>query len=130
MTKAMGDTVVLVGRLLMSFIFVAAGYSKVVGYAGTAAFMESHHVPGQLLPLVIAVEIGGGLALAVGFYARVAAALLAAFSLAAIALFLLPPVGEMGHIIVMAELAMTGGLLGFAVRGPGAFSIDGRSGRG
>ena len=125
MNDTLDNIVVLIGRLLMAFIFVVSGYAKIASYAGTAAFMEMHHVPGRLLPLVIAVELGGGVALALGLYTRVVATVLALFSLAAIALFLLPPVGEMGHIVVMTELAMTGGLLGFGVRGGGTLSVDG-----
>ena len=129
MQNVFREGAVLIGRLLMAVVFIGAGYTKIGAYAGTAALMQSHGVPGQLLPLVIALELGGGLALAVGLYGRIAALLLALFSLAAIALFLLPPVGEKAHIIVMTELAMTGGLLGFAAWGPGLISVDSLRGR-
>ena len=56
----------LVGRIFMALIFLSAGFSKIGGYAGTQQYMESQGVPGMLLPLVIAVEIAGGLAMIAG----------------------------------------------------------------
>lgn len=112
------------GRVLLALIFVVAGYMKIVGYAGTAAYMESRHVPGVLLPLVIALELGGGIALAVGFLTRLVAGMLALFSFLAIVLFLLPPTNQQGFIVILAELAMIGGLLDFAARGAGGMSVD------
>ena len=53
------------GRVLISSIFVMAGISKISCYAGTQGYMESMGVPGALLPLVILLEIGGGLAVLV-----------------------------------------------------------------
>jgi uncharacterized membrane protein YphA (DoxX/SURF4 family) len=50
----------LVGRVLISMLFLGAGFDKIGGYAGTQAYMESVGVPGALLPLVIALEIAGG----------------------------------------------------------------------
>ncbi|HFX6495695.1 TPA: DoxX family protein, partial [Acinetobacter baumannii] len=50
----------LVARLLIAYIFLAAGWGKITGYAATAGYMEAMGVPGGLLPLVILVEFGGG----------------------------------------------------------------------
>lgn len=69
----------LVGRIGLAFIFVMAGYSKIGGYEGTAGYMDSMGVPGALLPLVILLELGGGLAIIVGFLTKPVALALAAF---------------------------------------------------
>src|SRR3546814_18598671 len=53
----------LVGRILIAALFVIAGWGKIGGYAGTQQYMESMGVPGALLPLVIALELGGGIAI-------------------------------------------------------------------
>ena len=51
----------VIGRILLAHIFILSGWSKIGGYAGTQGYMESMGVPGGLLPLVIAVELIGGL---------------------------------------------------------------------
>ncbi len=71
----------LVARLLIAYIFLAAGWGKITGYTATAGYMEAMGVPGGLLPLVILVEFGGGLALLFGFQARFAAFGLGIFSI-------------------------------------------------
>ena len=71
----------LAARILMSQIFIISGIGKITGYAGTQAYMAKMGVPGALLPLVILIELGGGLALLPGLRTRWVAAILAAFSL-------------------------------------------------
>src|SRR6266705_1877161 len=69
------------GRSLLSVLFLISGLGKVGGYAGTAAYMSSLGVPGALLPVVIATEVLGALAIIVGWNTRVIALLLGGFSL-------------------------------------------------
>ncbi|MBP0651258.1 DoxX family membrane protein, partial [Mycobacterium tuberculosis] len=64
----------------MAAIFVLSGFSKITAYAGTAGYMESAGVPGILLPLVILVELVGGLLLVIGWQTRLAALALAGFT--------------------------------------------------
>ena len=69
------------GRALVGVLFVVSGIGKVLGFAGVAAWMNGAGIPaaGLLLVLTILLEIGGGLALASGFQARIAALALALF---------------------------------------------------
>jgi len=53
----------LIGRILIAGVFVLAGLGKISGYAATQGYMHSAGVPGGLLPLVILLEVGGGLAI-------------------------------------------------------------------
>lgn len=124
MANNFGAFVIAVGRVLMAIVFIHAGLSKIEGYAQTAGFMQSQGVPGSLLPLVILLELGGGLALALGLFTRFMATALALFSIAAILIFVLPPQGSIGEIVMYAEIAMVGGLLHYAVRGGGMLSVD------
>ena len=55
------------GRLLLAALFLLEGWSKLTGYAAAAAYMEAFSVPALLLPLVILVELGGGLLIAIGW---------------------------------------------------------------
>ncbi len=120
----------LTGRILLALIFLMAGLNKIGGYAGTQGYMESHGVPGALLPLVILVEVGGALALIVGWQTRIAAWALAGFTLLAGLLFHNDFGNQMQLIMFMKNLAITGGLLVVAANGAGAFSLDARRGAG
>jgi len=114
----------LLGRLLIALIFVAAGYSKIGGYAGTQAYMEAMNVPGALLPLVILVELGGGLAIVLGFMTRLAALGLATFCVLSAFLFHANMADQVQQILFMKNLAMAGGFLFLVGNGAGALSLD------
>jgi len=77
----------LVGRLLLAAIFLHEAWSKFAAYAAALAYMQAFGVPGQLLPLAIAVELGCGLLILCGYHTRAAALVLAGFCLATAVLF-------------------------------------------
>jgi putative oxidoreductase len=116
-------------RILMSQIFILSGFSKITGYAGTQQYMAAAGVPGILIPLVILVELGGGLALLFGFKTRWAALALAVFSLLTAVIVHLKPGDQAQMINFMKNLAMAGGLLLFVQHGASAPSIDASSRR-
>ena len=117
----------LAARILLAHIFVLAGLNKIgAGYAGTQGYMEAMGVPGMLLPLVILLEIGAGLALIVGWKTRWAALALAGFTVLAALIFHNNLGEQMQMILFMKNLAITGGLLLLAEHGAGAFSLDNR----
>jgi len=115
------------GRILMAQIFLLAGISKISAYEGTQGYMESVGVPGMLLPLVIALEIGGGLALIIGWKARWAAAALAGFSIVSALIFHSNFADQMQMIMFMKNFAIAGGLMFLVAHGAGAFSFDNAS---
>ncbi|GAB3311188.1 hypothetical protein GCM10027564_17010 [Luteimonas notoginsengisoli] len=81
-------------------------------------------VPGALLPLVIVLELGGGLALLAGGFTRPIALALAAFSLASAALFH-AHLGDASQAIAFwKNVAMAGGFLMVVAHGAGALSLD------
>ena len=124
---AFNASLVIVARLLASTIFIAAGLSKLgAGYAGTQGYMESVGVSGALLPFVIALELGGGIALLLGFQTRLVALLLAGFCIVA-GLIFHSGADQMQQIMLMKNLAMAGGLLAFTVFGAGRLSLDGET---
>ena len=115
----------VIGRILLGLIFVMAGFSKIgAAYAGTAAYMDSMGVPGALLPLVIILEIAGGLLVIAGFKVSWAAYALAAFTLIAGIIFHADFADQMQSILFMKNLAITGGLLLLAIHGAGELSLD------
>lgn len=116
----------LVGRILLGHIFLLAGINKISGYAGTQGYMESVGVPGMLLPLVILLEIAGGLAVILGWQTRLASYALAAFTIVAAIIFHSNLSDQMQMILFMKNFAIAGGLLILAVNGAGALSLERR----
>lgn len=117
----------LVGRILLAHIFLLAGINKITGYSGTQGYMEGMGVPGMLLPLVILLEIGGALALIVGWQTRWAAYALALFSIVAALIFHSNLSEQIQMILFMKNWALAGGLLVLAANGAGAFSLEQRT---
>ena len=113
-----------IGRLLLSMIFIFSGFTKITGYAATQGYMESMGVSGMLLPLVIAVELLGGIAILLGFKARLVAILMAGFSITSALLFHQFWIDESQMNPFMKNIAMAGGFLMIFAHGPGAYSID------
>ena len=115
------------GRTLISLIFVTSGISKLGNFAGTQGYMESVGVPGILLPIVIAVELLGGLAIILGWHTRIAAFLLAGFSMTSAVLFHANFGDQMQMIMFMKNLALAGGFLMLVALGAGPWSINNRN---
>ena len=117
---------ITIGRVLMSVIFIQAGINKMFGYAGAQGYMEAAGVPGALLPLVILLEAGGGLALLLGFFTRWLALAFAGFCVLAALLFHLHPDDQMQMISFMKNITIAGGFIVLAGAGPGALALDNR----
>lgn len=113
-------------RLLMSHMYLLSGFQKITGFAGTQQYMDSQGVPGMLLPLAILVELGGGLAVLVGWQTRWASLLLAGFTVVAAVLFHWDFADRMQVINLMKNFVIAGGFLALAAAGPGALSFDKR----
>jgi len=118
----------LIGRLLIAALFVLSGWGKINSYAGTQAYMQHAGVPGALLPLVILLELGGGIAIVIGLYTRPAALLLAGFSIIAALLFHAGSTDQMQQIMFLKDLGLAGGFLFLVANGAGRLSIDARRG--
>ena len=115
------------GRILLSLMFVTSGFSKISGYTATQGYMEAMGVPGVMLPLVIAVELLGGLAVMLGWHTRIAAFLLAGFSLLSAVLFHANFGDQMQMIMFMKNISIAGGFLMIVALGGGAYALDNRS---
>lgn len=120
----------LLGRVLLAIIFILSGYNKIGGFEQTAGYMASKGLPmtDLLLVLTIAIELGGGLMIALGLYARWAAALMFLFLIPVTLIFHAPwgaPAAEvqMQSIQFMKNLAIMGGVLYVAAFGSGPYSL-------
>lgn len=119
----------LAGRVLLAIMFVVSGYGKIFRFEGTQGYMESMGVPGMLLPVVIAFELGAGLAVIAGWQTRVAAILLAGFCLLSALIFHFDFADRMQSIMFMKNVAIAGGFFVLAAYGPGALAVDNRGKR-
>jgi len=112
------------GRLLLTIIFIFAGIGKITDYATTQGYMESVGVPSMLLPLVIAFEVLGGIAILLGYKARLIAFLFAGFSIVSAIIFHQFWTDESQMISFMKNISIAGGFLMIFAHGAGAYSID------
>ncbi|AEJ02298.1 DoxX family protein [Nitrosomonas sp. Is79A3] len=115
-----------VARLFLGQIFLLSGIFKIGGYEGTQGYMEAMGVPGMLLPLVIVIEVGGGLAIIAGWQTKLVSIALAAFTVVAAVIFHNNFSDQMQMIMFMKNIAIAGGLILLAVHGAGGYSLDGR----
>ncbi|OBZ96773.1 membrane protein [Pararhizobium polonicum] len=120
------NAVTLVARILLSILFIVAGYGKLTAFSGTAGYFGSMGLPLPMVTaaLVTAVELLGGLAVLLGLFTRPAAYILAVFCIAT---------AFIGHgdfsvagnsINFMKNFGLAGGFLLLATLGAGAFSVD------
>ena len=116
----------LAGRVLLSVLFLLSGVGKIGAYAGTAAYMSSAGVPAVLLPIVIATEILGAIAIILGWQTRVAALMLAGYSLLAAVIFHSNFANQIEMIMFLKNVSIAGGLLLLAANGAGPLSLDRR----
>jgi putative oxidoreductase len=114
------------GRVLIAAVFVLSGWGKVAAYAGTQAYMQHAGVPGGLLPLVILLELGGGIAIVIGLYTRPVALLLAGFSILTGLLFHAGSADQVQQIMFLKNLGVAGGFLFLVANGAGRLSVDAR----
>jgi len=121
----------LAGRILLALIFIMAGWNKIGGFEQTAGYMASKGMPmaNILLALTIILELGAGLMVLLGIYARWGAAALFGFTLLATFIFhnfwaiADAQQAYMQSLMFMKNLAIMGGLLYVVAYGSGAFSI-------
>ena len=116
----------LAGRILLSLLFLLSGLGKVGAYAATAAYMSSVGVPSVLLPVVIATEVLGAIAIILGWQTRITAFLLAGYSLLAALVFHANFADQIEMIMFLKNVSIAGGLLLLAANGAGPLSLDRR----
>jgi len=134
MSNALQNSLALVGRLLLAMLFLPAGIGKLAGFAGTVGYIASVGLPMPSMAAAIAliIEIGGSVALITGFGTRIAALILAVFTLVASFFFhaywAVPADQQLvTQLLFMKNIAVVGGLLTLAAWGAGAWSLDARN---
>lgn len=132
MNSNLQNTATLVGRILLALIFVLSGFNKIGGFDGTAGYMASAGLPfaGVLLVLTIAMELGGGLLLMVGWQTRWVALAFFLFLIPVTLVFHTtshnPAEAQQQMIQLLKNIAIMGGMFQVFAFGGGAWSLDGR----
>ena len=129
-TASNSSLAVLVGRVLLSILFIIAGYGKLTAISATAGWFGSIGLPMPTVTTVVVglVELLGGLAVLIGFQTRIAAIVLALFTLGATAVAHLDFSQAGNALMLQKNLAITGGFLLLTILGAGAYSIDAKRG--
>ncbi|MDO8719840.1 MAG: DoxX family protein [Polaromonas sp.] len=133
MSNTIQNSLNFAARLLMVALFLPTGIGKLTGFAGTVGYIASVGLPLPTLAAAVAliVEIVGSLALLAGFGTRIAALVLAAFTLVASFFFhnywgVPADQAFMQQLLFFKNIAVVGGLLAIAANGAGAWSLDAR----
>jgi putative oxidoreductase len=131
MANPSGGVVQLLGRILLSAVFVLAGVGKIAGFSMEEGMVAAKHLPMPSVALGIAlvIELVGGLAVLLGLFTRFTAWILFLYLIPTTLLFhnfwALQGMDRIDNMIHFEKnLAIMGGLLYLATFGAGGFSID------
>ena len=114
----------LIGRILISALFLLNGIFKISNYDGTIGWMESFGMPGILLIPAIILEIAGPVLIIIGYKTKLAAGLLSLFCIATAFIFHNDFANQMQLTSFLKNIALAGGFLILFVNGAKDFSVD------
>ena len=114
----------VLGRIFLSTLFLIEGTNKIFNYEGTIQYMESFSVPEYLAIPAIILEILFPLLLIIGYQAKIAALVIAIFTIVVAVIFHTNFGDHMQLIAFFKDIAIAGGFIIIFVNGPGRFSLD------
>ena len=120
----MANLIDLVGRILISVLFLISAYDKIFSIDGSMSWMEGFGIPGVLLYPTIALEIILPLCIIIGYKARIIAGLLAIFCLATAIIFHMDFVDPMQKIAFLKNVGLAGGFLFIVANGTKEWAVD------
>jgi putative oxidoreductase len=115
-----------IGRILIGLPFAMSGLGKLAAYGKTTAMIAAAGLPFPPLAFVVAVavELGGGLLLVLGYHVRPIALALAVFSVTAAVSFHSNFADQNQMIHFLKDVMLAGGLLQIVAFGAGAISLE------
>ena len=114
----------LLGRILISSVFIFSGYNKILNYDGTVSFMEGFGVPGFLLWPAIVLEILLPIMIIIGYKTQISAILLALFCILTGLIFHLDFANQMQVIALLKNFGLAAGFMFIAIHGAGDWAMD------
>ena len=120
----MSNVLDLIGRILISALFLISAYNKIFNLDGSMGWMEGFGVPGFLIFPAIAIEIILPVLIIVGYQARIAAGILAIFCLATAFIFHSDFSDQMQFISFLKNIGLAGGFLFIVANGTKDWAVD------
>ena len=114
----------VLGRIFLSMLFLIEGINKIFNYEGTIQYMASFSVPGYLAIPAIILEILFPLLLIIGYQTKIAALVIAIFTIVVAIIFHTNFDDHMQFITFFKDIAIAGGFLIIFANGAGKYSVD------
>ena len=114
----------LLGRILLSALFLVEGIGKISMQGDVVMFMENYGVPGILFIPAVIVEILFPLMIIVGYKTKLAALVMTLFTFVVAIIFHTDFSQEMQMVFFLKDLAIAGGFMIIFVYGPNKISLD------
>ena len=114
----------LIGRILISALFLISAFNKIFNLDGSMSWMEGFGVPGFLIFPTIAIEIILPVLVIVGYQARIAAGILSIFCLATAFIFHFDFSDQMQFILFLKNIGLAGGFLFIVANGTKDWAVD------
>ena len=125
----MSNTLDLLGRILISALFILNGFFKINNYDDTISWMESFDMPGVLLIPAIILEVLGPILIIIGYQTKIVAGLLSLFCIATAIIFHNDFDNQMQLTSFLKNIALAGGFLFLVVNGARELSLDKKFGK-
>ena len=120
----MTNIIDLIGRILISALFLLNGIFKISNYEGTIGWMESFGIPGMFIVPAIILEIAGPVLIVIGYKTKFAAGLLSLFCITTAFIFHNDFTDQMQFTSFLKNIALAGGFLILFVNGAKDLSLD------
>ena len=120
----MSNILDLLGRILISALFLLNGVSKINNYDSTVDWIESFEVSGMIIIPAIILEIIGPILIIIGYKAKIAAGFLSLFCITTAIIFHNDFSDQMQFISFLKNIALAGGFLFIVANGTKDFSIE------
>ena len=120
----MTNIIDLIGRILITALFLLNGIFKISNYEGTIGWMESFGIPGMFIVPAIILEIAGPVLIVIGYKTKFAAGLLGLFCITTAFIFHNDFADQMQFTSFLKNIALAGGFLILFANGAKAISLD------
>ena len=114
----------LIGRILISALFLISAYNKIFNLEGSMSWMEGFGVPSFLIFPAIAIEIILPVLVIIGYQARLAAGILSIFCILTAFVFHFDFSNQSQLISFLKNIGLAGGFLFILAHGTKEWSVD------